>query len=68
MTTDFTVTDEGTIVLLVAETDAAKAWGAENLPASTERMRWGNAAVIEHRYAQDIIEGIQNDGLTVEVA
>lgn len=64
--TDFTVSDQGSIVLLSIYTDAAKEWVAEHLPA--DATRWGNAVVIEHRYANDIVEGIEADGLTVGVA
>lgn len=65
-TTNFTVRDEGSIVLLTPESPEARNWALEFLPE--DAMRFGGAIVIEHRYADDIITGIQNDGLTVEVA
>lgn len=63
---DFAVRDEGTIVLLTPQSEEARTWVAENLPE--EAMTWGAAVVIEHRYADDIITGIEADGLTVGVA
>jgi len=66
MDTDFTVCDEGTIVLLTPETEAAKEWVKTNLP--DDAMTFGNGIAIEHRYADDILTGIVDDGLTVEVS
>lgn len=61
--TDFTVQDEGSIVLLTPETPAAKTWVAENIP--DDAQRFGGAVVIEHRHAFDVLEGIINYGLVV---
>lgn len=61
---DFTVSNEGSIFILYAQTDAARAWVNEHLPA--DRQTWGgNGTVIEHRYICDIIDGIRADGLEV---
>ena len=61
---DFTVQNEGTIYLLYAQTDAARAWVTEHLPA--DRQTWGgNGTVVEHRYICDIVDGIRADGLSV---
>jgi hypothetical protein len=61
---DFTVQNEGTIYILYAQTDAARAWVNEHLP--TDRTTWGgNGTVIEHRYITDIIDGIKESGLSV---
>lgn len=62
---DFTAMDEGTIVLLTPETEAGFEWVKDNLPDGA--MTWGAAIVIEHRYADDILTGIADDGLLVEV-
>ena len=62
---DFSVNDQGSIVILTANTEAAREWVEEHLPA--DRQTWGrHGTVIEHRYADDIINGLQADGLTVE--
>lgn len=60
---DFTVQDEGTIVLLRATSPAGEAWATENLP--DDATAWGDAVVVEHRYIGAIIEGIVGDGLEI---
>ena len=60
---DFTVTNHGSIFTLAPETPAARDWVDEWLPA--DAMWHGSAVVVEHRYIEDIVEGIINDGLTV---
>lgn len=62
---DFTANDQGTIVLLTPETKAGKTWAKKHLPSGA--MQFGGAIVIEHRYADDILTGIADDGLLVEV-
>ena len=61
--TDFEVNDQGSIVLLTPMTESATDWVADNLPS--DAMTFGLSIVIEHRYAQDILAGISDDGLTV---
>lgn len=63
---DFAVENHGTIFLLRPQTGAARAWTDEHLPDNDERTYFGNAIVVEHRYIGDIVDGIVNDGLTVE--
>jgi hypothetical protein len=59
---DFTVQDEGTLVIVHALTPAAVEWMAENVDEDV--MRWGiDGYVIEHRYAQPIVHGMQAEGL-----
>jgi len=60
---DFTVQNEGSIFLLQAWTDAARSWVEEFLPE--DRMEFTGAVVVEHRYIQDIVDGIRRDGLGV---
>ena len=61
---DFTVNNQGTIFLLAPQTIPGHAWVDDYLP---DDAQWfGNAVVVEHRYIGPIIEGIVNDGLTVE--
>jgi hypothetical protein len=62
-TPDFTVQNEGTIYLLRPNTPAAQSWIAENLPP--DRMTFGDAIAVEHRYICDIIDGIRAAGLEV---
>lgn len=61
---DFTVQNHGSIFLLTPHTDAAEEWIAEHLPE--DRMSAGPSVVVEHRYIEDIVAGIQSDGLTVD--
>jgi hypothetical protein len=61
---DFTLRDEGTIMLLFPESEAAEQWAEEHI--SDEALTWAAAIVVELRYLPDIIDGIQADGLTVE--
>lgn len=60
---DIEVNDQGSIVLLTPTSDAGREWIEENLP---DDAQWfGMAVVVEHRYADDIIDGMVNDGLDV---
>ena len=57
MTTDFDVINGGSIFNLVARTPAALAWCDDNLPDDF-------MGAVEHRYIEDILSGIEMDGLT----
>lgn len=61
---DFYVRIEGGIVLFTPVTGEALDWVDEHLP--DDCMTFGDAYVVEHRYAYDIMQGIINDGLTLE--
>jgi hypothetical protein len=62
---DFTFRNEGSLVILVAHSHEAQLWAIEHLPA--DATTWGrNGTVIEWRYFPAILEGIQNDGLTIK--
>jgi len=52
----FNIINEGTIVLFEPLTDAARTWWSSNV--DPECMTFGKAYAVEHRYAQDIVEGI----------
>jgi len=61
--TDFLVADHGSICILQALTDEAKAWVDEHLPE--DALTWGpNGTVIEPRYLPPILDGIEGDGLS----
>lgn len=60
---DFTVQNEGSIVLLHPITAAANEWCDEFLPE--DASRFGHAYAIEHRYIDDILHGIIEAGLEV---
>ena len=60
---DFVVENHGSVFLLQPLTPAANSWVEEHLPQ--DRITFGGAIVVEHRYIWGIIEGIQSDRLTV---
>ena len=60
---DFLVENHGSIFLLQPLTPAAESWIEEFLPK--DRMTFGSAVVVEHRFIVDIVEGIRNDGLVL---
>jgi hypothetical protein len=62
-TVDFHVENHGTIFLLQPLTPAANSWVDEHLPE--DRLTFGGATVVEHRYIADIVRGIVNDGLAL---
>jgi hypothetical protein len=66
---DFQVLNANSIFILTPLTDAADSWVEERVSLTEETQYWGKKGiVIEHRYISDIIEGILNDGLTMEAA
>jgi hypothetical protein len=58
---DFTIRDEGSILLLTPHTEPARKWIDEHLPE--DRLTFAGAVVVEHRYIRDIVAGILRDGL-----
>lgn len=63
MESDFLFTNHGSICILTPLSEAARVWTVEFIPS--EAQTWGDGIVIEPRYAQDILDGVLNDGLTV---
>jgi len=63
---DFDFSNHGSICLLTPRTEEALCWVDEFLPEDV--MRWGEySIVIEHRYVDPILQGIEDEGLTVEI-
>jgi hypothetical protein len=62
--TDFVCENHSSVFLLRPISPAAFDWIEEHLPS--DRLTFGNAVVIEHRYVWAILEGIQSDGLVVQ--
>lgn len=60
-TPDVTVHNEGTLFLFRPLTDKAKAWIAAHV--QPEALWFGDALVVEHRYAADLAQGMRDDGL-----
>lgn len=62
---DFTVHDEGSVVLINPLSPAAKDWLDEH--AVTESWQWwAGMLAVEHRYAQALIEAMQEEGLVCD--
>jgi hypothetical protein len=61
---DISVANHGSMIGFAPRTDAGETWLADNLPDDTQCL--GNTRFCEPRYVQDIIDGAQGDGLTVE--
>jgi hypothetical protein len=61
---DFDFIQHGSICLLTPLSEAAQEWAKEHLPEDV--MLWGkHSLVIEPRYAEPILTGISDAGLTV---
>lgn len=60
---DFYVENHGSLFLLRPISPAANTWVDEHIPADANYF--GGAVVVEHRYIQDIVQGIKDDGLEV---
>lgn len=63
-TYDFTLAHHGSISLLQPTSDAGEQWVGEHIPANAPE--WCGGIVIEHRFVDNILDGIAADGLTVE--
>ena len=61
---DVVVTGGGSDYLVDWLTAKGKAWIAEHLPQDAQRF--GESVVVEHRYIQDIVQGMADDGLRVQ--
>jgi hypothetical protein len=60
---DFTVENHGSIFILQPMSQAALDWVEDNL--HPDHQTWAGGVVVEHRYIEDIVVGIQADGLEV---
>ena len=63
---DVTVTDGGSIILLQPNTPEAESWIEDNIGQDNGFQPYWPTATCEHRYADDIIDGMMADGLTVD--
>lgn len=63
---DFVLQNHGSISLLRPITDEGREWVQEHIPEDAQRM--GASVAIEARYVPPIVEGIQNDGLTLRLS
>ena len=63
MTADVKIENHGSLVLIRPLTEAGSDWLDENI--SEDAQHFGAAVVVEPRYVDAIVEGMQNDGLEV---
>jgi hypothetical protein len=62
---DFSLRDEGSILLLTPRTESARTWIAEHIGSDNGYQPWYPTVVIEPRYFGAILEGICEAGLDV---
>ena len=60
--TDVRVENHGSIVIIQPLTAAAREWLQEN----TNGMWWGGGLACEPRYVNDLLDGMGNEGLSIE--
>lgn len=58
---DVAVHNEGTLFLFRTLTDRARNWIAAHVQA--DALWFGDALVVEHRFAADLAQGMRDDGL-----
>lgn len=58
---DIQVENHGSIFLFQPLTDSGSDWLSENI--GDEAMYFGNALAVEHRFAENIADGMASDGL-----
>jgi hypothetical protein len=64
---DFTIlVDAGSIFLLTPHSESARNWIEENIGRTNGFQPYWPTVVVEHRYIADIVDGIRNDGFTVQ--
>lgn len=63
MKADAAVQNHGSIFLVEPLTPAAEEWLEDNVAGETQH--WGSALVVEHRYINDLVAGMQQSGLVV---
>lgn len=60
---DFRVENHGSIFLVAALTDAAHEWIEDHIPE--DAMFFGGKLAVEHRFIEDIVNGMLGDGLVI---
>ena len=63
MMADVNIENHGSLVLIRPLTEGGSDWLDENI--SEDAQHFGGAVVVEPRYVEAIVEGMQNDGLEV---
>ena len=63
MNPDISIENHGTIFLFRLNTSAAAEWVSQNV--QEDAQFFGDALVVEHRYARDVAAGMLADGLVI---
>jgi hypothetical protein len=62
---DFSVLDEGSLIIVTPNNEEAQAWLDDNV-ITGETQFWGRGIVVEPRYYNDLTHGIVGSGFTIE--
>ncbi len=62
---DFTLQNEGSIILIHPDTEPAIRWVEDNIGQANGYQPYCPTVVVEPRYVRDILDGIRADGLSV---
>jgi hypothetical protein len=60
---DIRISNQGSIFMVYPLSDAGTEWLDEHI--GEESTWFGGGLAVEHRYIEDLVEGMQGDGLTV---
>ncbi len=63
---DVTVVDQGSIVMLYPQTSEGVAWIDEHIGQENGCQPYYPTVVCEHRFADNVIDGMIGDGLAVD--
>ena len=66
-TSDFELQNHGSIFLLIPKSASARIWVDDHIGRENGFQPSYPTVIVEHRYISDIVEGIQNDGLAVQL-
>jgi hypothetical protein len=61
--TDIVVSDQGSVILVIPRTEAARSWLTDNVDSGA--MWYGQSLVVEPRYISYLIEGMMEEGLRI---
>ena len=62
---DFSLDNQGSIILLIPHSDPAREWANEHIGSGNGFQPYWPTVVIEARYIEPILQGIVRDGLAV---
>lgn len=65
---DFTIRDEGSILLLAPQNSRAEGWLALHVGFDNGYQPWWPTCIIERRYIGPIVDGITGDDLVIGFA